>query len=480
MNIGWKPLPREAMLSNENILLIGDTRRDIRAALEEAFAGASVTAVDGVFDGIAELSATNDSGRPAFTTVLAAAEPIERRPEAAVRTLRELAGDSRLVLFGHPTLELLSRKMLKFGCDDYLVTPVNRSEIQHVLGAPNPRLAPPPAAPAPTPAQTAHAAAAEPSHPRASEEALAEAMVTEDGDVDFAAVGNALLQAMLDHPADPIGWTLKLLSSQLSPGLEFFHAAPGKPAPVGDSTHEVFSHPLPNNAGALHARLSFDTDPAFAREMLHRLAIPAAHVAALQTRHAALQNMAISDDLTGVYNARYFRHFLQRILQKARQMHFPVTLLLFDIDDFKTYNDQFGHQVGDEILKQTAAMMKRCTREHDLVARIGGDEFAVVFWDKEGPRQPREPRPGIVSRPPQSPVQIFERFKRMIQSDEFTALGSHGQGKLGISAGLAVYPWDADEVSTLVAAADKALMQGAKKHGKNRLSLVGNGTAAPV
>jgi GGDEF domain-containing protein len=463
--------------TTENILLIGDDRREIRAALDDAFNGVSVTAVDSVFDGIAELAGVGENGRTAFTTVLAAAEPIERRPEAAVRTLRELAGNSRLVLFGHPTLELLSRKMLKFGCDDYLVTPVNRPEIQHMLGTPNPRLAPPPAPPAPA------AAPGEAAPQRTNEQAIAAAMVSEDGDVDFAAVGNTLLQSMIEQPNDPIGWTLRLMSSRLSPDIELVYHASGKPGPAADDTHEVLSHPVlgPSTpVGTLHARLAVDADTAFARDLLQRLAIPVAHVAGLQARHAALQNMAITDDLTGVYNARYFRHFLQRILQKARLLHFPVTLLLFDIDDFKTYNDQFGHQVGDEILKQTAAMMKRCTREHDLVARIGGDEFAVVFWDKEGPRQPRQPRPGIVSRPPQSPVQIFERFKRMIQSDEFTALGSHGQGKLGISAGLAVYPWDADEVNALVAAADKALMQGAKKHGKNRLSLIGNGTSAPM
>ena len=106
----------------------------------------------------------------------------------------------------------------------------------------------------------------------------------------------------------------------------------------------------------------------------------------------SLQRLAITDDLTGLANGRYFRHFLAKTIDKAKVMRFPVTLFLFDIDNFKKYNDQFGHCVGDEILKQTATLMRRCVRDHDLVARISGDEFAVVFWEMEGPRQPRDPK----------------------------------------------------------------------------------------
>ena len=156
-------------------------------------------------------------------------------------------------------------------------------------------------------------------------------------------------------------------------------------------------------------------------------------------------------------------------------MHFPVTLLLFDIDDFKKYNDRFGHGVGDEILRQVAALMKRCTRDHDLVARIGGDEFAVVFWDKEGPRQPKDPRSGALpGRPPQAPREIFKRFQRLIASEDFPMLGQSGKGVLGVSAGLAVFPYEAHDVESLIAEADRRLMHGAKKSGKNTLFIVGS------
>lgn len=203
----------------------------------------------------------------------------------------------------------------------------------------------------------------------------------------------------------------------------------------------------------------------------------------LEDRHNRLQKLAITDDLTSVYNARYFRHFLSKIIEKARVMRFPVTLLLFDIDNFKKYNDQYGHGVGDEILKQTANLMKRCVRDHDLVARIGGDEFAVVFWEKEGPRQPRQPREsreprepkpaGMAGRPPQTPRQILDRFRRLLATQEFPGLGNAGRGVLTISGGLAVYPYDAADVSALIAEADRRLVFGAKQAGKNSIFLVG-------
>src|SRR3954467_12181317 len=129
------------MRPSESILLIGDARQEIRSALADVLPDAEVTSVASVFDGIAELAAADRSDE-GYTTVLAAAEPIERRPEAAVRALRDLAGEGRVLLFGHPTLEPVSRKMLDFGCDDYIVTPISPTEIQQMFGSPPLRLTP--------------------------------------------------------------------------------------------------------------------------------------------------------------------------------------------------------------------------------------------------------------------------------------------------------------------------------------------------
>ena len=449
----------------DRILLIGDARHDLQPAVLAASPGAQVVAVASVFDAIAELSART------YTTVLAAAEPIERRPESAVRTLRGLTGAGRLLLFGHPTLEPLSRKMLSFGVDDYLITPTTAAELQQMLGGATMRLGESdgdggeqlPAAPLPP-------------------VGVPDALPLLAG-VPLAEV---VLDALLTAPQDAPAAAAARVNDHLGAAATLAYTGAGVAGPVAGGHTVVLSHGVRVGAdelGSVHLTVPAHADDTAARHVLAQLAHLFGKVAALQDRHTRLQRLAISDELTGLYNGRYFRHYLTRIVERARTHMFPVTLLLFDIDNFKRYNDQYGHGVGDEILRQTAALMRRCVRDHDLVARISGDEFAVVFWEKDGPRTPRDggpaaAPPGPPGRPPQTPVQILERFRRLLSTQTFTGLGPGGQGTLTISGGLAVYPWHAGSVADLIEAADKALMFTAKKSGKNSIYLVGGTPAA--
>jgi GGDEF domain-containing protein len=304
-------------------------------------------------------------------------------------------------------------------------------------------------------------------------------------------LADMVLQAQLQHPHDAPAALVADINAKL-PSTTAIHLARTTDAllptdPDRQLLTQLISPAALGGAEPMSIQLLCPrtSNQGLVQQALHPIAAIFSKLLALQDRHNRLQRLAVTDELTGLYNGRYFRHFLSGIIERARQMQFTVSLLLFDIDDFKHYNDKFGHGVGDEILRQTATLMRRCCRDHDLVARVGGDEFAVVFWEKEGPRQPREPLgppppPGHpVHRRPQTPLEIFKRFKRLIETEDFSGLGSSGRGKLGISAGMASFPWNATDATALIKAADEALMFGAKQTCKNTIYLVGGADAKP-
>ncbi len=198
-------------------------------------------------------------------------------------------------------------------------------------------------------------------------------------------------------------------------------------------------------------------------------------------RISQLEKLATEDDLTGLKNRRYVREFLGQIISRAETEKQRVTLLVFDIDDFKHYNDQYGHPVGDNVLKQAAIMMRRCCRSHDITGRIGGDEFAFIFWDSpDSPEKPAGAKAEVAASDrrltetdhPTEAIFMAERFRKEISSAELSFLGPKGKGVLTISGGLASYPKDGSTVAELFEQADKALRE-AKKSGKNQIYLVG-------
>ena len=188
-----------------------------------------------------------------------------------------------------------------------------------------------------------------------------------------------------------------------------------------------------------------------------------------------LETLVTQDDLTGLKNRRYVWEFLKQIVQHAEKQDLSVTLLLFDIDNFKHYNDTYGHSVGDMVLKQAADMIFSCCREHDVTGRIGGDEFAVVFWDKPKEKSEQgldEERRCTQQQHPKQSYVIAERFRKKVSLTEFSLLGPTGQGELTISGGLASFPQNGKTAQELFEQADRAMLD-AKRSGKNQIYLVG-------
>jgi diguanylate cyclase (GGDEF)-like protein len=169
------------------------------------------------------------------------------------------------------------------------------------------------------------------------------------------------------------------------------------------------------------------------------------------------REMAYRDELTGLHNFRYFQEFLNYEISRSRQYHSGVSLVMIDIDDFKTYNDNLGHQAGNEALAEIARLINGSLREVDLAARYGGEEFVVVA--------PETPKLGARL--------LAKRIRERIERHAFPGEEKQPGGRLTASLGVATYPADAADVEGLVRRADQALYLG-KSTGKNQVCLYGN------
>ncbi len=255
-----------------------------------------------------------------------------------------------------------------------------------------------------------------------------------------------ILDAYL-HARDPVPLLLASLRERL--GREAELLAPDRPAP--DAARIAL-------AGRTLGHLR---SPGLTPDQLAPSAAWLGPWLALRDQHAQLRDAAFTDPLTGAYNRRFFERFLSAAIDRARRARQSVTVLLFDLDGFKTFNDRFGHGAGDEILRETVRLLRSVIRPTDKVCRIGGDEFAVIFHDPEGPRT-------ATSRPPSDVFQIAGRFQQAVRDARFPKLGAEAPGSLTISGGLATFPWDGHSPEALLARADELAMQS-KREGKNAI-----------
>jgi diguanylate cyclase (GGDEF)-like protein len=427
------PLPEE----NDTVLTVGRSFTGAPASLEalrEDYPDLTFRVCPSYLSAIAKV--VQEKPR----VVLADLDPSVRNLGEAVSALREAAGaPTKLILCCVPETEPLARELLRHGADDYVLQPLQRREVDAVIGYARPGQAFPTTAPTPT----------------ASMEELA--------------LLSSVMGKTAGKPMEIVQGLAQLVRTALgSRGASVI--VEGAVASAGEvATKPALTAPLVVNGKTIgqltvtdRASTPYNTGDA---EKLGRYADIASELLASASDNRNWRRLALIDPCSGLPNRRYLHQKLDDILEQAARDHFAVTVLLFDIDNFKNYNDTFGHATGDEVIRHTGELFRRQCREQDVVTRYGGDEFAVVFWDPQGPRAPGSKHPG-------SALSVLDRVTNSLAREPFAPLGSDGSGKLTISGGLATYPWNATTREELIQKADEALLN-AKRAGKNRIYLVG-------
>jgi diguanylate cyclase (GGDEF)-like protein len=168
---------------------------------------------------------------------------------------------------------------------------------------------------------------------------------------------------------------------------------------------------------------------------------------ALEEANVRLDALATTDSLTGVKNRRAFGEKLAEEISRSARYAVPLSLLLLDVDKFKQYNDTFGHQAGDEILKTVGRLLREQARATDFVARYGGEEFALVL-----------PNTGD-----EGALVMAERLRAVIESAPWPKCA------VTASFGAATFSREINTETALIGAADRALY-ASKEQGRNRVT----------
>ncbi len=173
---------------------------------------------------------------------------------------------------------------------------------------------------------------------------------------------------------------------------------------------------------------------------------------AIQNAHYVerVKQLAYLDGLTGIFNRRYFELRVVEEIDRARRFNSGMAVLMVDIDQFKRLNDEFGHLLGDEVLRQVSSIFHGQLRKIDVVCRYGGEEFAVLLSQTN----------------PQHALQVAEKLRRLVENWQFPGVPR----PVTISAGVATFPDHGTTRDELVKSADAGLY-AAKQRGRNRVLL---------
>ena len=193
-------------------------------------------------------------------------------------------------------------------------------------------------------------------------------------------------------------------------------------------------------------------------ELLTTLASPIALAVDNARLHAQVKAMALTDAVSGLSNRYALEQALTAEVERSRRLNTPLSLIIFDSDSFKTYNDKWGHPAGDIRLKATAKMIRNILRRYDVAARYGGDEFAIIL--------PNTNEAGA--------LEFAKRLQSAARaSTAETPIENKGVAGHTLSIGVATFPQDGNSLESLMLAADHAELTS-KRLGKNQISLASN------
>ncbi|MBI5208329.1 MAG: GGDEF domain-containing protein [Candidatus Firestonebacteria bacterium] len=165
-----------------------------------------------------------------------------------------------------------------------------------------------------------------------------------------------------------------------------------------------------------------------------------------------LEGMSIHDRLTGLYNYGYFLDRIEQEKKRADRYSHSLAFVIFDLDHFKKFNDTYGHEQGNNVLRKLANIIKNKTRNIDTTARYGGEEFVIV----------------VPMASEDQAYQVAERVRESVENEKFDGNAATPIVKMTISGGICAYPIDSQNTMELIYKADEALY-AAKNEGRNRI-----------
>lgn len=192
------------------------------------------------------------------------------------------------------------------------------------------------------------------------------------------------------------------------------------------------------------------------RQFFHVIATTVAHTMQNTRLHARINEMAIRDAVTGLYNRHHIDERLRHSFAISKRYNRELSMIMVDIDHFKVFNDTYGHQIGDVVLREVANLMQNRLRATDVIGRYGGEEFMIILQETGHPGA-RIVAENLVRKVNQSPLDI----------------GVEEPIHVTVSAGFASYPIDVPDADGLVRLADMGLYE-AKRSGRNRVCYTGS------